>query len=228
MDFLVKKIKFDFEKAQNPDIAEGQKAYMKNLFPFLGIKAPVRDEIVKKHLKAIPATLESALALWELEEREYQYASCMVLERYYKKATISQNDLSLIESLIQKKSWWDTVDWLAPKIAGLIFLKNLKLRSICDRWNESENMWLRRSSLICQLKWKEKTDHTRLFRYIDRLSHEKEFFIRKAIGWSLREYSKTNPKAVKNYVERQKETLSPLSYREAIKHLRKHPWRELA
>ena len=152
---------------------------------------------------------------WQLPEREWQYFALELLAHYKKQWRIST--VKIIEYCIIHKSWWDTVDGIADVWAGEYFkLFPQQITSITGKWNQSENMWLQRCSLLFQKKYKGKTD-TKLFsKYIKHLSSSKEFFIRKAIGWALREYAKTNPSWVKNFVESNE--LSPLSKREALKH----------
>ena len=209
----------NFDLYKNPAIASGQKAYMRNQFDFLGIKTPERKKLISSLLKKESLPQKKSLKeiikkLWEFPEREYQYAAIDVLSKYKNKW--EEKDIDLIEYLIQKKSWWDTVDALAIRLAGNFFenfpdLKNQRT----EKWIRSKNIWLQRSALLFQLKYKHKTD-IRLMEYaIGQLKNTDEFFLNKAIGWILREYGKTNPEWVKNFVVKNK--LHPLSQREALK-----------
>lgn len=120
-----------------------------------------------------------------------------------------------MEWLISTKSWWDTVDAIAPKPVGKIAASYPEvIEETLDGWAVHENMWLRRAAILFQLKYKEKTDDALLYRYILKNADSKEFFIQKAIGWALREYSKTNPASVKEFIENHK--LAPLSVREEV------------
>ena len=159
---------------------------------------------------------ETLITLWKLPEREYTYAALDLAQKYRKKLT----DLCFIRYLIETRSWWDSVDFLAAHILGYVVLKTPSLLCDMDKWIEDSNFWIRRSAILCQLKWKEKTDEARLFSYCKKTAHESEFFIRKAIGWSLREYSKTSPQNVAAFIKENHSLLSPLSFREASKHLK--------
>jgi 3-methyladenine DNA glycosylase AlkD len=138
------------------------------------------------------------------------------LDKYKKQLEV--DDIVWIEKLIVTKSWWDTVDILATHLAGEYFKKHKnKIDLITNQWNNSDNIWLQRSSLLFQLKYKQNTNVFLLENYILNLKESNEFFIRKSIGWILREYSKTNPAWVIQFL--QKNELSNLSVREASKYL---------
>jgi len=209
-----------FSEHTDADYAGWSKKYLRNQFEFLGIRAPIRRNLIKQVLRANGLPEEDELkniiyALWDLPEREYQQAALDIIEKVKKHLTVS--DMSWLSTLIVKKSWWETVDTLSPRIFGYMFLANPKLVPLyADKWIEDENFWLQRSAIIYQLKYKEKTDEERLFRYILRRASSNEFFIQKAIGWSLREYAKTHSNQVKDFVS--KHSLKPLSKREALKH----------
>jgi len=152
--------------------------------------------------------------LWKLDERELHYFAIELLIKCKKQWTVE--DASILEYLLTKKSWWDTVDYLAPHVAGAWFKEfpeHIKL--ITERWNSSENIWLQRTSILFQLKYKEDTDLKLLSKYIKRISSPNEFFVQKAIGWILREYSKTDNAIVQQFADTEK--LMPLSKREALK-----------
>jgi len=212
-----------FSQQADLDYAKWSKAYLRNQFEFIGIRAPIRRKFIKQVIKehGLPKADELkhiVYSLWDLPEREYQQAALDLLE--IGKRNLTAEDMSWLSTLIVKKSWWETVDVLAPRIFGHMFLKNPELVSIYpDKWIEDENFWLQRSAIIYQLKYKEKTDEQRLYRYILRRAGSEEFFIQKAIGWALREYAKTEPEHVRDFVS--KHTLKPLSKREALKHLSK-------
>ncbi|MDQ1910454.1 DNA alkylation repair protein [Paenibacillus sp. GD4] len=196
-------------------------AYMKHHFPFLGLKTPERKVLMGEFVKeyGIPKgekLLGVAEELWSLPEREFQYIAQGLLEKHVKKA--EREHLDYLEKLIVTKSWWDTVDLLASKLVGGHLLRFPELiPAYTERWIGSDNLWLRRTALLFQLGYKEKTDEELLFRLIRRCAHEQEFFIRKGIGWALREYAKTSPEAVQRFVA--DTPLSPLSVREALKHV---------
>jgi 3-methyladenine DNA glycosylase AlkD len=214
-------LKMLYQQAANPVDAAFMKKYLLNQFEFFGIRAPAQKEIRRGFFKAYglpePAEISSMLdGLWQQPEREFQYFGIDLSEKVLKK--MNENSIESIEFMIVNKPWWDTVDWIASHHAGTYFKMFPHLiHEKTGEWMNSGNMWLQRSVLLFQLKYKTHTDRELLFSYIRQLKDSKEFFIRKAIGWALREYSKTSPEAVKNFVENTE--LSGLSRREALKWL---------
>lgn len=211
-----------FESHRNREKAESMERYMKNHFPFLGIQTPERKQLVREVLQNNEAPKAADLPvivreLWALPEREFQMVALTLLDKYRKH--LNETHLPLLEELITTKSWWDSVDMLASHFVGLILAAHPHLiESYVQEWMASNDMWLQRTCLLFQLKYKEKTDTKLLFSSTRQLSHSKEFFIQKAIGWTLREYAKTNPQAVWEFV--QTHDLAPLSKREATKHVK--------
>ncbi|GAB5411846.1 MAG: DNA alkylation repair protein [Chlamydiales bacterium] len=196
--------------------------YMRHLFPFYGVKSQPRKEIVKTSLKQFPIQSKGELItilekLWNEKKREFHHVAMDLGERYHK--LFEADSLSFFEVMIRKNSWWDSIDRIAPTLVGLLLQKYPELLPEMDRWIEDENMWIRRSALIYQLKYKEKTDKERLFSFCKSRMHEEEFFIRKAIGWVLRQYARTNPESVREFIEKNRSELSSLSFREASKYL---------
>ncbi len=211
-----------FRKHRNAEQAKPMEKYMKNHFSFLGLKTPDRSALLKEFIaeKGLPEP-EKLLAvvnrLWEEDEREFQYNALYLLDKQHKQ--MDENWLPHLENLITKKSWWDTVDTLAAQLCGRYFTRFPEEREqIVQRWIGSGNIWLQRTALLFQLKYKDKTDEELLYYTIERLQNEKEFFIQKAIGWALREYGKTAPDSVMDFI--QSHRLAPLSRREALKHLK--------
>jgi 3-methyladenine DNA glycosylase AlkD len=210
-----------FESNRNEKEAMPMKEYMKDHFPFLGIKSPIRKKLEKGFFKETgilkePFDQEFIIELWEKDEREYQYMALTYIEKSLKR--LQKEDLALMERLVLEKSWWDTVDAIAAKPVGKIAEKFPEvIEETIDAWAEHDNMWLRRTAILFQLKYKEKTDEERLYIYIKSNSDSKEFFIQKAIGWALREYSKTNPSSVKQFIN--ENSLAPLSVREGSKYV---------
>jgi len=196
----------------------GQKAYMKNLFEFYGIKSPVRKEVQKPflHKDALPSKgdLEKIVGvLWGKPQREFQYFSQELAFKYVRR--IEKKDISLFEFMVVNKSWWDTVDYVSVKLMGEYFKKYPDQRdSLIEKWIASENIWLQRSALLFQLNYKENLDTEFLTYVVNSLLGSKEFFINKAIGWVLRQYSKTNPDWVIDFAG--KTQLANLSNREAL------------
>jgi 3-methyladenine DNA glycosylase AlkD len=217
---MLEEIVARLELLRDVDRAIAMSAYMKDHFPFLGIAAPVRQSSSKalfSSLKAKQKPLDTTcvLALWDLPEREFQYTALEYLHMCHKQ--LEESHLPLLELLICQKSWWDTVDSLAP-LVGMVVQRNPHLLEVMDSWATNQNFWLRRVAILHQLRFKQQTDQSRLFTYVKQNIQDKEFFIRKAIGWALREYAKVNPNAVLKFVEDHPE-LSGLSKREALKHL---------
>jgi 3-methyladenine DNA glycosylase AlkD len=210
-----------FKAAADPSNAVSQKAYMRDQFEFFGLKADIRRQITNDHFRNMEISdhdmLETVVkGMWALPQREYQYAAQELMVHHKKIWT--RETIGLIEYCITHKSWWDTVDYLNSYGSGMYFQKFPESTgSITSGWNKSDNIWLNRSSLLFQLKYKKKTDVKLLGRYIKGLSSSKEFFIQKAIGWVLREYSKTNAAWVRDFIRDNK--LSALSIKEGSKYL---------
>lgn len=195
--------------------------YMKNKFKFIGVPAPKRQEIQKDIFEKVGLNAINVNFVYEMfqnEYREFQYIAIDYLKKM--KNCLKINHFKLLEYLVITKSWWDTVDNVAVSLIGHICKKYPEL--INDNivsWSISDNIWIRRSSIIFQLKYKEQTNEQLLADIINKNLHIKEFFIQKAIGWSLREYSKTNCNWVKDFIQNTK--LSSLAKREGEKYLRK-------
>jgi 3-methyladenine DNA glycosylase AlkD len=199
--------------------AFNQAAYMKNKFKFFGLTTDLRREVCKPFLQKdiLPAkqNVESIVkTLWEMPQREYHYFAQELLAKYQKQ--FQEEDIGLLEYLIVNNSWWDSVDFIAANLIGQYFkLYPKKRKAYITKWISSGNMWLQRTCLLFQLKYKKETDTALLTDVIKKLTPSKEFFINKAIGWALREYSKTDPKWVKDFVSAH--SLSNLSKKEALK-----------
>ena len=211
-----------YPAAADPDRAVGARAYMRDQFPFLGIPHPRLAQLDKQVLAGVgPPTgadlVAVALGCWERPEREYQYFACGYLRRFIKVASASL--LPTVRTLVVTKSWWDTVDTLAAHTVGPLVTRHPTLVATMDAWIGDENLWLARTAILHQLTYREHTDPDRLFRYCLDLAGHRDFFIRKAIGWALREYAKTDPIAVTSFVRSQESQLSPLSVREALKNI---------
>lgn len=208
-----------FELNADPVKAAGAKAYMKDISEFYGLTAPTRRQVLQEFLKSqgLPQREDLGRLIeyaWNQPQREWQYIAMEITGRLARKGY--PNLLVLSEFMITHKSWWDTVDYISPNIAGTVLSKNPgMIQDVTGEWMKSGNKWLQRACLLFQLKYKEKTDSELLFRLCDELSGHPDFFIRKAIGWSLREYSKSNPVAVSEFVKMH--TLSPLSRKEATR-----------
>lgn len=211
-----------FKENSNPTIAEGQKAYMKNKFEFLGIKSPLRRTIqqpflVKQNLPDKTNLNEIVKILWTSGFREIQYFAQELVAKY--KTKFNKKDIELIEFMILKDSWWDTIDFIAVHLLGNYFKKYPEeIEKKVNEYLASNNLWLQRCAILFQLKYKADIDKLLLERVIIDLKGSKEFFINKAIGWILREISKSDPVWVETFVDNNE--LSNLSRREALKIIR--------
>lgn len=202
--------------------AVGARAYMRDQFPFLGIDSPTRRYLqreVEQRLGLPSDVLGLAERLWKDDEREYQYAACDLLRRPKALRTCTPDDVPRLERLIVTKSWWDTVDVLAPKIIGHILrpLPNL-VEAWASRWIEHDDIWLQRSAILLQLDYKSQTNARLLFACVARRASSTEFFVRKGAGWALRQYAYTDATAVRRFVDAHRSQLSGLTVREALKH----------
>lgn len=206
-----------FVSLANPERAVAMRAYMRDQFDFLGIPTPVRRsatrDLIRRYTVNLPAAVD---ALWQREHREFQYVGCDLLRAHQRKLTA--RDLPHFERWMTSRSWWDTVDGLVPSVGSIVRADPSQI-SHMKRWLEHESLWLRRAAILHQLGWKSETDPVRLFEFCLRRAGDSDFFIRKAIGWALRDYARHAPDAVAAFVARHAGELSPLSVREAAKHL---------
>jgi len=211
------------EASANPEKASGMQAYMKTEMPFYGVqkagRAPIVREVVRTFAPEDRDQYEQlVLALWTLPHREEKYVALGVA-RHFIEFTVPES-LPLYRRLIVEGAWWDFVDEVATKLVRSLVLNHpSQTWPVVDTWIEEDDMWLRRTAIICQVGLKDDTDPDRLFRFCAARMDEKEFFIRKAIGWALREYAKTDPQAVADFATQNRDELSGLSYREATKHI---------
>ncbi|MET9547295.1 DNA alkylation repair protein [Streptomyces sp. NPDC006627] len=222
VDAVLDRLVVTYASAADPRQAARMRTYMKDVAPFLGLASPARRELSRAVLDGMPRPDEAdcaaiALRCWELPEREYAYFAVDYLRRHVKRC--SSGFLPVVRHLVTTRPWWDTVDLLAAHVVGGLVAADPRLRADMDEWIEDEDMWVARTALLHQLRHKEATDAERLFAYCLRRSGHPEFFVRKAIGWCLREYAKTDPDAVRAFVERERDRLAPLSVREALKNL---------
>jgi 3-methyladenine DNA glycosylase AlkD len=204
--------------------AAGMRAYMRERFEYFGIPTPERRATVKVLIRSFarldaPTLRAAAHALWQMPPRECQYVAVDLLAHH--SATLALGDLDWLLDLAQEKSWWDTVDALAKVVSRVVRASGAKGQRRMDRAIRADNFWVRRIAMIHQLGWRGDTDTVRLFKYADRLAAEKEFFVRKAIGWALRDYAWHDWRAVEAYLKTAGESLSPLTVREAAKNFPK-------
>jgi 3-methyladenine DNA glycosylase AlkD len=208
--------------ARDPERAARAAAYMRDQFAFLGFSLPTQRVLGRTVVAGLPKPdgddlRAVALACWALDEREYQYFACDWLRTHLKVA--GPGFIGTARTLITTKSWWDTVDPLATRFVGGLVRRHRQLVDEMDAWSADDNMWLVRTAILYQLHYGAGTDTERLFGYCTRQAGHADFFVRKAIGWALRHYARTDPEAVRTYVEDNRDRLSPLSVREAMKHL---------
>jgi len=211
----------ELSEHENPDKATQMSAYMKDKFAFYGISAPERKELssgLYREFKSMNFLDQRSFVehCWKADQREFQYISMKYLFKSIKQH--GEDLIDLLELMIVNKAWWDTVDFIASNLVYKLFLLYPKLENqYPDKWIKSDNIWLQRTAIIYQLKAKEKTNANRLFDYILRTQGTKEFFINKAAGWGLRQYSKFNPEAVREFIHDNE--LHPLTVREGSKYL---------
>ncbi len=210
-----------FQENANPYQAERMKAYMRNLFDFYGLQKDKRAELASPYLKELVASSEDNIDdivkfLWKQPHRECQYIAMEYIMKLHKKWTPAT--LSLFEYMIANNSWWDTVDFIASSLVGKLFQKypQLIMPSV-QKWDNQNQFWFHRTTLIFQLKYAAKTDQHLLFVQCEKYMSSKEFFMQKAVGWALRQYSKFNVVAVREFVDAHQ--LSTVSLREAKKYL---------
>ena len=219
---FVDAVRVALEGVADPVKAVPMARYIKDRFPFLGVPQPIFAAALKPLFRSSQFTqdelLEVAALLWAQDEREYHYAAVGLLSRHTRLLTPAA--LPRLERFVVEQSWWDTVDALASRVYGPLVRSHPQARAQMDLYSTHANFWLRRVALLHQLGYREHTDPIRLWHYCLESAQEPEFFLRKAVGWALREYAKTQPDAVLEFVEAHRDVLSSLSVREALKHLR--------
>jgi 3-methyladenine DNA glycosylase AlkD len=223
MHSYLKPLEKQFNQHADAVKAVWMKGYLLNQFEFYGLQAPERSLLCKKHYKQYPIDngkeLETIVKeCFGLPQREYQYFAIGLFAHH--KKLWNASSIKTIAYCLQQKSWWDSVDGIASDWIGSYFtMFPEQMIPVTAKWNLSKNKWLQRSSIMFQKASKKNTDTILLSRYILNCAHSKEFFIQKAIGWALREYSKTDPVWVKKFVKENK--LAALSEREALKRINK-------
>jgi len=200
--------------------AAGMRAYMRGRFEYLGVGTPERRAAVAPLLRGFkPAGAQelraAAAGLWTMREREYQYVAADLLIRHH--AALSLDDLPWLLDLAQQKSWWDTVDCIVKVVGKIVRRSGTKGLRAMDRAVRHSDFWVRRVAMLHQLGWRSECDTERLFRYAALLAPEKEFFIRKAIGWALRDYAWHDWRAVEGFLAASEGKFSGLTVREARK-----------
>lgn len=224
---LVDAIRTALHAEANPEKAPQMQAYMKSEMPFLGVAAPVRKVVLRACLAAHPLPSEAAfrtavMQLWrEATYREARYLALDLATHRRHRAYQTLDMLPLYEEMIVVGAWWDYVDQIAAHlIGGLLQHYPDVLKPEMRAWAHGTNLWKRRTAILCQLRFKAKTDLPLLYGCIEPAIDSSEFFLRKAIGWALREYAKVDPAEVIRYVEANADRLSGLSKREALRRVK--------
>ena len=210
----------DFEENRNELLAESMSKYMQDKFRFLGVRGATRTEIYKKYFpdarKTKTIDWDFVENCWNKEEREFQYVVVYYLKAMQK--FLKREDISKLKYLIVTKSWWDTVDLLA-KVIGSLVIRIEGYDQIMLEWSKDSNIWLKRVAILYQLSLKDKVDKQVLDRILVNNLGDNEFFINKAVGWALRDYSKYNPEWVREFIKKNKDNMANLSIREASKYI---------
>ena len=223
---LVVEVRAALEKAADPAKAPKMQAYMKSTMPYRGVSAPEQKAIWRQvfpshSLSSRDQWQRVALALWrDAEFREERYAAVALTGLHSYASYRTMASIPMFEEMIVSGAWWDFVDAIAGRQLGDILRTDpRRMSALMRRWARDAHMWKRRSSILCQLGFKRDTDLTLLYDCIEPNLADKDFFIRKAIGWALRQYAWTDPCAVKRYVKTNRSRLSNLSVREALKNI---------
>ena len=210
----------DLEENRNELLAESMSKYMQDKFRFLGVRGATRTEIYKKYFpdarKTKTIDWDFVENCWNKEEREFQYVVVYYLKAMQK--FLKREDISRLKYLIVTKSWWDTVDLLA-KVVGSLVIRIEGYDQIMLEWSKDSNIWLKRVAILYQLSLKDKVDKQVLDEILVNNLGDSEFFINKAVGWALRDYSKYNPEWVREFIKKNKENMANLSIREASKYI---------
>ncbi|WP_053142225.1 DNA alkylation repair protein [Streptomyces ambofaciens] len=221
-DTVLERLTSVYAAAADPGRAVSRRAYMRDVAPFLGLTSPDRRALSRTVLAGMPRPDERdlaaiALRCWRLPEREYPYFAVDLLRRHVTKC--SSGLLPVVRHLLTTVPWWDTVDPLSAHVVGGLVAADRGLTAETDAWIEDADPWLVRAALLHQLRYGQGTDTGRLFGYCLRRGGHEDFFVRKAVGWCLREYARTDPDAVRAFVAENGRRLAPLSVREALRNI---------
>ncbi|MFM0225115.1 DNA alkylation repair protein [Paraburkholderia dipogonis] len=222
---FAKEIKAALVPHADAERALAMRAYMRDQFEFIGVPTPLRRHAVTPVFRRLPVEnadhlLACANLLWTMPAREYQYVATDLLARNWK--TLAMADIAHLLTIAQHASWWDSIDPLAAVVGDVLKAARVETpqaQATMDAALQHESLWVRRIAMIHQLGWREHTDEDRLFGYARSLAAESDFFIRKAIGWALRDYARHAPEAVSGFLSASRDLISPLTLREASKHL---------
>jgi len=223
---LIAAIRRELKQRADPEKAPHMRAYMKSAMPYLGVQTPRLREACRLVFPAYPLASfddwrDTVLALWQgAHFREERYAALMLTgERGYRDYQ-TLDALPLYEELIVTGAWWDYVDLIASQRIGPLLKRYPgRMKRTMRAWSRSKDLWKRRTAILCQLSFKNDTDLALLYECIEPNLADREFFIRKAIGWALRQHAWTDAREVQRYVATNRTRLSPLSVREALKNV---------
>ena len=219
---ILDSLRSNLQARADAEVARGMQAYLKTDQPFYGVKSGPRREILRAARREFPLDSQADYRevindLWQGVHREEMYLALDVAEKC--RAFRTLESWPIYVGLVESSTWWDTLDWIAAKLVGELVLEHRQLEEYLVQWRVAPGMWVRRTSLLAHLKHKERTNTVLLAETILILAPEKEFFIRKAIGWVLREYAKSDPAWVRGFVGEHTDRLSGLSRREALKNI---------
>ncbi len=224
---LIRTVRRALEQAADPAKAPQMQAYMKSTMPYRGVSSPVLRQLCREAFTAHPLPTVGqwqrvVLELWrDAAFREERYVAVLLTESRLYREFLTFDSVPMLEELIVTGAWWDFVDTIAGHSLGAILsAEPRRMKPLMRRWSKDTDMWKRRASILCQLGFKHDTDLKLLYDCIEPNLTHKDFFIRKAIGWSLRQYAWTDPKEVRRYVKANTDRLSGLSVREAMKNIR--------
>jgi 3-methyladenine DNA glycosylase AlkD len=223
LEDLIEFVQRELEHRADSRKAVAMAAYMKTSMPFYGVAKPDRMQILRELKQRLTIANRkdyerAVLGLWQLPHREEKYLAIDVARSH--REFILPESMKLYRRIIEEGGWWDFVDEVAAHLVGNVLLhERPKIAPLMDRWIENDDLWIRRAAIISQLTHKHETDHARLFRYSLAQAAERDFFIRKAIGWALRQYAYTEPDRVRTFITKHRARLSPLTYREASRGL---------
>ncbi len=206
----------------DPMRAEAMAAYLRDQFDFFGVPTPQRRGAMRAAIAGrAPLSrfdlLDLASRCWVHDEREVLTCAIELLRMHV--GLLDSDDLGAVRTLIQTRSWWDSIDPIASQVVGPMVFADRSLATVMDAWVDDDDFWIARTAILHQLTWKVDTDADRLFAYCEQRAADTEFFLRKAIGWALREYAKTDADAVRTFVADHDDVLSGLSKREALKNI---------
>jgi len=222
---LATRIRGELAAAANPLKAPDMQAYMKSTMPYRGVQMPqlraiTRQAFVDHPLATRQAWQSAVLELWrgaKFREERYAAVELISFKRYTEFRT--PEVMPMLEEMVVTGAWWDHVDELSHIIGDLLLAYPKQIRPLMRAWSTDENLWKRRVSIICQVGLKRDTDLKLLYANIKPNLADRDFFIRKAIGWSLRQYAWTDPDEIARYVREHEARLSGLSRREALKNI---------